>query len=279
MAHHHINPLGARFTVARDWGEILAMDSASSLHQDDGGCFLVAGSHCSAMAARLTLPFAPAAAIFNDAGIGKDGCGTAGLPVFEAFGVPAASADCLSARIGDGHDMIDNGRISQANALARAAGVEIGMPVTRAMDAMARWLRARPAPQSVEKVAELSGLAVYIADTVSFLEPEHAGAIHVVGSHGSDVTGIHMLGLPSVAGFANDAGGGKAEAGFAGMRMLEDKGIPGANYSHMSAIIGNGRDAWENGVISRVNEPARRIGIAPGMSVQDAAARAAAAIS
>lgn len=278
MGHDHITPLGVRFAVARDWGEILVMDSASSLHAADAGCFLVAGSHCSAMVARLTIPDKPRAVICNDAGVGKADVGVSGLPVFDAFGIPAAAADCLTARIGDGHDMIDNGRISRASRLAQAAGVRQGMPVPEAMDLMARWVLEAGAAEPVTRVAEAEGFAVFHADTVSFLDDSHAGGIHVVGSHGSDVTGTHMLRLPSAAGFANDAGGGKADAGFAGMLMLEEKGVPGATYSHMSAEIGNGRDAWENGVLSRVNAPAKKLGLQPGMTVQEAVARVAAAL-
>lgn len=51
MAEHGITGLGARQDVPESWGTVLVMGSASSLDQRDRGSLVVAGSHCSAMAA------------------------------------------------------------------------------------------------------------------------------------------------------------------------------------------------------------------------------------
>lgn len=51
MAEHGITGLGARQDVPETWGTVLAMDSGSSLDQRDRGSLVVAGSHCSEMAA------------------------------------------------------------------------------------------------------------------------------------------------------------------------------------------------------------------------------------
>jgi len=274
MAASPITPLGIRFALSRPWGQVVAMDSASSLTDGDAGCFLVAGSHGSAMAARLIMPWAPRAVILNDAGGGIDGCGTAGLAVFQAMGVPAAAVDCFSARIGDARDMIGHGRISALNALARAAGVGPGDGVLQAMDAMAGAVLT-DLRSPVTQVTGLPGLPVWLADTVSYLTRAHAGGIHIVGSHGSDVTGRHLLDLPTRAGFANDAGIGKAGAGIAGLRMLEAAGIPAAAYAHSSAVIGNARDAWDRGFLSWVNGPAAGLGLTAGLAVRAAVQRIA----
>lgn len=282
MAQGHVTPLGRRFTLPRDWGQILVMDSASSLTDADKGVFLIAGSHCTAMAARLTLPFEPRAVILNDAGGGKEGCGTAGLAVFDAFAVPAAAVDCFTARIGDGPDMLEQGRLSTLNAQAAKRGLRPGMPVTEAMDLLARALineppGARPAAL-LTVMPGPKGHQICLADTVSLLDTRHRGVIAVVGSHGSDVTGQHLLRIRAAAGFANDAGGGRQDAGFSGLQMLEAQGLPGATYAHTSAMIGDARDGWENGLLSRVNGPAARLGLSPGMPVQAAASVIATAL-
>ncbi|MCA2011943.1 hypothetical protein LCM17_10640 [Cereibacter sphaeroides] len=268
----HVTALGARFELARDWGSVLVMDSGSPLTEADRGCFLIAGSHGSAMAARLTLPFTPCAAIFHDAGIGKNDCGVAGLLVYEAFGIPACTTDAATARIGDGQDAVQNGRISRLNRLAGAAGVTPGMSILDAIDRMARHVTGATDRAPVTRIATLHGQPIWLADTVSFLDAAHAAGVAIVASHGAAVTGAHLLGIGSRAALANDAGGGREDAGRLGLRRLGEAGIPAASYSHLSAEIGNAHDAWEHGLLSWVNDPARTLGLTEGQTVQQAAA-------
>ena len=54
------------------------------------------------------------AAIFNDAGVGRDDAGIAGLDYLEALGIPAAAVGNDTARIGDGSDMMARGVITHA---------------------------------------------------------------------------------------------------------------------------------------------------------------------
>lgn len=64
---------------------------------------------------------------------------------------------------------------------------------------------------------------------------------------------------------------GKDGAGIAGLWYYEALGVPAAATDTQTAEMGNGADLYENGVISRVNDAAQRLGIAPGMGVRDAA--------
>jgi hypothetical protein len=75
------------------------------------------------------LPVAARAAVFNDAGIGADDIGLTRLPVLAARGMPAATVDCMSARIGDCRSMWATGRLSAINAVAQAAGARVGQSV------------------------------------------------------------------------------------------------------------------------------------------------------
>ena len=68
-----------------------------------------------------------------------------------------------------------------------------------------------------------------------------------------------------------DCGIGKDGAGIAGLWYYEALGVPAAAADTRTAEMGNGRDLYDNGVISRVNDCAQRLGIAPGMTVREAA--------
>jgi len=73
--------------------------------------------------------------------------------------------------------------------------------------------------------------------------------------------------------FFNDAGGGKDDAGIAALAMLQARAIAAAAVAHSSARIGDALDAWQHGVISHVNEAARRLGLHAGERVQAAVER------
>jgi hypothetical protein len=64
---------------------------------------------------------------------------------------------------------------------------------------------------------------------------------------------------------------GKDGAGIAGLWFYEALGVPAAAVDSSTAEMGNGQDLYDSGVISRVNECAQRVGIAPGMRVREAA--------
>ena len=108
------------------------------------GKVLVAGSHGGIIAAYLGATAGAHALILNDAGLGKDRAGISGLFYLEDIGMAAAAVDCMSARIGDGADMLTRGIISHANAYAALCGVVAGQSCRDA----AERLRAAPPPRS-----------------------------------------------------------------------------------------------------------------------------------
>jgi hypothetical protein len=105
---------------------------------------LVAGSHGGIVAAYLGAKAGAHALILNDAGIGKDRAGIAGLAWLEQIGMAAAAVDCMSARIGDGADTLAHGVISHANRDAAACGVVPGQSCREA----AERLRGAAAPRA-----------------------------------------------------------------------------------------------------------------------------------
>src|SRR5881628_3531064 len=91
------------------------------------GDVVVAGSFAGALSLGLALPFGIRALIAHAAGVGKDEAGISALTAADGLGLPVAAVETMSARIGDGPSVHDEGVISHASAAARALGVEIGM--------------------------------------------------------------------------------------------------------------------------------------------------------
>jgi hypothetical protein len=109
--------------------EVRGMDSIGMLLPEDAGCVLVIGSHGGLHGGRpeSALPVDAAAAVFHDAGRGKDDAGCTRLPVLAQRGIPAATVDYRSARIGDAASMWSTGRLSFVNAVAQDRGWRVGM--------------------------------------------------------------------------------------------------------------------------------------------------------
>lgn len=255
---------------------IVAADSVTRLG-DVAGKVLVAGSHGGIIAAYLGAKAGVHALVLNDAGVGKDRAGIAGLAYLEAIGMAAAAVDCTSARIGDGADMLARGIVSHANIYAALCGVAAG----QSCDEAAKRLRDAAPPRSGPppyaegrwQVAE-GPPQVWALDSVGKLLAEDAGRILVVGSHGALQGGRpeSALGVDAAAAVFNDAGLGADRIGITRLPVLSARGIPAAAVDCMSARIGDGRSMWESGMLSHVNEAAVRRGAARGMSVREFAA-------
>lgn len=125
---------------------------------------------------------------------------------------------------------------------------------------------------------EHAGIKIIGLDTITHVKEEDAGHIVLSASHGGTSAGSYGLKYPLAAVFFNDAGVGKDNAGIAALSMLEAAGIPGGTYSHMTARIGDVRDSWENGVISHINDAARKMGFRQGEPVKEMLRRVANAI-
>src|SRR5262245_24906651 len=86
-----------------------------SLPPEVSGRVLVGGSHGGIYATYLAVRAGVRAAVHNDAGIGHDDAGIAGLGYAERHGMAMAVVASTSARIGDGDDMMHRGIISHVN--------------------------------------------------------------------------------------------------------------------------------------------------------------------
>jgi hypothetical protein len=120
----------ARQLLAASAGEVLLADSVTEVRPEDAGRIVVSASHAGRSAVAYAVPIAIKACFFNDAGIGKDSAGVAGL---ELLGCPAAAYSHSSARIGDAADGWANGVLSAINQPAASAGLSIGQTVQQAV--------------------------------------------------------------------------------------------------------------------------------------------------
>jgi len=117
-------------------------DSIAFLTPDLAGHLAVTGSHGGASAGEYARRLGVAAVACNDAGIGKDSAGIAGLAALDADGIVGVAVGHDTARIGDGTDAWESGIVSYANASALAAGVRPGQPLRTAFSELAaRWAR------------------------------------------------------------------------------------------------------------------------------------------
>jgi hypothetical protein len=259
--------------------EPIPIVTAESVTQLDAvaGKVLVAGSHGGVIAAYLGAAAGAHALILNDAGLGKDRAGIAGLFYLEQIGMAAAAVDCMSARIGDGADMLARGVISHANAFASLCGVVAGQSCREAADRLrdARPPRGAPPPIGEGRYRLAAGPPeVWALDSTGKLLPEDAGRILLIGSHGALLGGRResALGVDAAAAVFHDAGGGADRIGYSRLIPLDQRGIPAATVDGMSARIGDGRSLWETGLLSRVNSAAASVGARPGDTVQQFAA-------
>jgi len=263
--------------VHGDVPEIVAAESVTSLGEV-AGKVLIAGSHGGVLAACLGAHAGAHALVLNDAGLGKDRAGIAGLAWLEGFGIAAASVSHASARIGDGADMLRRGVISHANVFAALAGVHPGQACREAAERLrgAPAPRARPAACAAGRHLLLTSQPeVWGLDSVGMLVPDDAGRVLVIGSHGALHGGRpeSALGVDARAVVFHDAGVGADHIGISRLAPLEARGIPAATVDFLSARIGDCRSMWESGVLSHVNGCAARSGARVGEPVREFAAR------
>ncbi len=113
------------------------LDSVTEGGPEQSGAVVVTASHGGVSAARYAAAYRPRLVVFNDAGIGKEEAGVAGLAILERLGVAALTVAAMSARIGDAADTWESGVVSRVNAPARELGFSVG---GRLREALERYL-------------------------------------------------------------------------------------------------------------------------------------------
>jgi len=108
-----------------------------------------------------------------------------------------------------------------------------------------------------------------LLDSVTQVEPAHAGCLVVTGSHGGASVVKYARAVRAWLYVFNDAGVGKDEAGIAALELLQRDGIAAAAVAHSTARIGEAADSWEHGVVSHLNPAAAARGLQSGDQLVD----------
>src|SRR5689334_13724622 len=215
---------------------VQVLDSATRLGSSAHGAVAVCGSHGGLFPAWLAACAGLRAVVLNDAGIGRNSAGVAGLAWLDGLGIPACAIDYRSARIGDGADMLEHGIVSTANAAAGRHGCLPGQACRHVLECLARHARERgteevPAiGEARARIATTGHRAVWALDSMALARETDARAVLVTGSHGALLGGRpdKMLAVDAFAAFFNDAGGGKDDAGYTRLAALDERGMPAA---------------------------------------------------
>jgi hypothetical protein len=117
---------------------VIAMDSISSVVAEDAGQAVVSASNGGDASGRVAAELGLGFVVTNDAGVGKDAAGIAGMRALDAHGIPAVTVAHTSAEISNGTDTWEHGVVSFVNDHAARAGATVGASV---QEVVLRWLR------------------------------------------------------------------------------------------------------------------------------------------
>lgn len=115
---------------------VVLLDSVTQVTPEHAGLIVVTGSHGGTSAAHYACKVAARLYAFNDAGVGKDEAGIAGLALLDANGLAAVTVSHISARIGEASDTWQCGVISHLNARAAQLGLRCGTALRSAVAAL-----------------------------------------------------------------------------------------------------------------------------------------------
>ncbi len=280
--HNHLEDGSIKIVQDNDHGRILTFDSATFVPGFYGdkiaeGDVVVAASYSGVLCARMIARSKPKGVIGLDCAIGKDGAGIAGLAFYEALGIPAAAVDVMTAEMGNGTDLYENGVISRTNELALSFGVVPGQTAKAA----AAILAEKTAPEgdifANKENREViytndAGRSIVCTDSIAFARDEDRGrnVLCTAGHTGRSV--VDYIIDSGVWGFiCSDGGIGKNDSGVSALPLANDAGIAGASVSVLTARMGDGHSTYFDGVISAANELALAKGVVIGESAVSAA--------
>lgn len=264
-------------TSATGRGRIMAMDSAYDVHNDNRGRDIcVNSSYCGVLPARFIAEAAPRGAIGMDCGIGPEGTAIAGLWYLEALQIPAAVADVMTAHLGNGEHLYENGVVSFVNQPAADCGVTAGMTVR---DAAMLLLEQDPVVAGASEITNRTimetspdGRHVIATDSIAFGTDEDTGKNVLVTAGHTGRSAVEYLRRTSPWGFiCSDGGRGMDDSGVAGLAIVEADGLAGATADATLARMGSGLSHYHDGIISALNGPASDRGVEIGMPVPQAA--------
>ena len=253
------------------------MDSAYHVDPSNRGRDVcVNSSYCGVLPARFIAEAAPRGAIGMDCGIGPEGSAIAGLWYLEALDIPAAVAEVMSARLGDGVHLYRHGVISFLNQPAADCGVRVGMAVA---DAARLMLENDPIPAAADEITNRTvmhtasdGRQVIATDSIAFATEADRGRNVLVTAGHTGRSAVPYLRRAGAWGFiCSDGGRGMDDSGMAGLFIVEVDGLAGATVDATRARMGSGLSHYHDGIISARNALATARGVEIGMACPEAA--------
>ncbi len=263
--------------VERDGRRVVTMDSARYVDaRNTGTDVVVPASYIGVLPARMVAVHRPRAVIGHDACVGKDGAGIAGLWYLEALGIPAATADGMTADLGNGEDLYANGVVKHVNYVAETCGVRAGMTVAEAAELL---LSRDPRDTAVgnkirREIVEThpSGRRVVVTDSIVWAYPEdERRSVLVTAGHTGRSGARFLLQADPWAFICHDGGMSKNRSGVAGLHTADEAGLAGACIDGSTAPIGDAFLGYAHGLISARNDAAAARGVTIGMTVKEAA--------
>ena len=261
-------------------GRVFTADSMTFFDDRVGaGDVVVSGSYAARTTFGWALGLGVKGIISHAAGVGKDNAGISGLTLAEEHGVPGVACETMSARLAEGVSVY-GGTVGHANATALRLGVRVGQPVAEAARLM---LDAPPGRKvAVQEAADdrvhtfeetpngriLGSWGIPVLRTIK--EP-HPRDVFIQASHCGLTLAPNVLPLRLKGVVATDAGRGKDDSGIAAFPILDAEGMAAAAAAAMSARIGDVLSVWHDGIISCMNEAARKRGVRAGMTTKEAA--------
>lgn len=266
-----------RVAEERDGRRIVVMDSARWVNEGNRDRdVVVAASYVGVLPARMMAVHGPRGIVGHDACVGAEGAGIAGLWYLEALGIPAATADGMSAELGNGADLLGEGAISHLNFPAERVGVVEGMSVLEAARLM-RDVDASDVEVGNKIRRELveehpSGRRVVVTDSIVWAYPEDENRSVLVTAGHTGRSGAKFLIEAKPWGFiCHDGGRAKSDSGTSGLWTAQGAGLAGACVDGRTAPIGDAFRSYEHGLISVCNDLAAARGVVEGMPVKQAA--------
>ncbi len=255
---------------------VVTLPSCSNATAAHAGAVIVSGSYGGKYNAFNAAKWAIRGVVMNDAGVGADEAGIAGLPYLDQIGLPAATASAETCHIGDGEHTLAHGIISHVNRAAAALGCMPGETVRHCAERMCAATVPLSAPPSITEGTRVTlrddaGKPKLIcADSVGMIRPEDAGQIVITASHAALPGGRPDTLIPRgiYAVFFSDAGVGLDSAGIARLPVLDADGVIAGTTSAASAPIGDSRALYERGVLSHLTSAGMRAGGTVGMPLK-----------